>query len=166
MYKKLLLWVTATILLLVMVISGALLYMHYRQPLISDTITKQLTSSLYLVRGSAVALDKKSIKYDNELKQLSYTTTFNNVKIIISEQPSPEVFSDVPQYFPKWISSTGAIANFDTPNGKVYLASNPNYGVNTVAIMNSKGTLLFAKPDKNLTEDQWKQFFRNVTLVN
>lgn len=165
MSRNRILWGVGILVGFVVLSSAAIFgYSKIHQPIFSSEITSKLTSSLYVAQGDNVTIERASIKYDKDLKQLSYVSKMQDISIIVSEQPSPEVFGDVPQYFDKWITSAGAITNFDTPNGKVYLASNPNYGVNTVAIMNSKGTLLFAKPSKNLSQDQWKQFFRTLKL--
>lgn len=157
-------FVACGIFLAVVILGGYFSYAHFHQPLISSDISNKLTSVIYVTTGKNVDIQRATVKYDDSLKQLSYVALFENVKITISEQPSPEVFGDVPQYFDKWVESAGAVSNFETPNGKVYIASNPKYGVNSVAILNSNGTLLFAKPSANLTTDQWKAFFRNLKL--
>ena len=34
-----------------------------------------------------------------------------------------------------------------------------------MAVFNAKGSLFFAKPDKNLSDDEWKRFFNQLILL-
>lgn len=129
------------------------------KPPISGPIKSQLTSTLMLPDTGHFPVDRASTKYDPKLKELSYNASAFGQTIIVSEQPTPDQFTDVPQVYQKVLESMADYADFDVSVGSVHLTQPAQLNGLQTAVLNSKGTLLFAKPASNLTEDQWRQFF-------
>jgi hypothetical protein len=47
----------------------------------------------------------------------------------------------------------------------VYLIRPGEQNGKEVGVLNSKGTLMFIKADKDLSGDQWKQLFNNLDII-
>ena len=127
-------------------------------------ITKQLTSTLLLPKGRGIQIDRGSVEYDNSKKMLIYNVAYADTKIVISQQPTPESFTDIPQVYNKLTDSMNNYLSFDVNMGTVHLTRPKELQGKQVAVFNAKGTLLFAKPDKNLSDDEWKRFFNQLQV--
>lgn len=106
-----------------------------------------------------------SIKLDAGSHFLSYVSEVGSMQITVSMQPTPEGFVDVPQAFDKLVEKMNQYSVFESLNGKVYLTKPQELNGGQTAVMNAKGTLLFAKPIGDLTDDQWRSFFNQLDVV-
>ncbi|HUD05657.1 MAG TPA: hypothetical protein VMR18_01895 [Candidatus Saccharimonadales bacterium] len=59
------------------------------------------------------------------------------------------------------IEKLNGYASFDSVDGTVSL-TNPTEVKSETAVMNAKGTLLFAKSNGNLSENSWKLLFNSL----
>ena len=116
--------------------------------------------------GSNVLVDAKSFKYDANTKLLSYKIKFNDLPIIIAEQPTPQNIIDIPQYYDKLIDSLSVYASFDSFYDKVSLTRPKEFKGQQSAVMNSKGTLMFAHPTRgDLKQEQWRKLFNGLEAI-
>jgi hypothetical protein len=136
------------------------------KPLIPKNIKNEVTSTIFLPKSPQVANDRSTVKYDNNLKLLSFQSTVFGVHSTISEQPTPQQFVDIPETYAKVLDSWNQYSSFDSAQGTVYLTKPKNNGNKQAAVMNSKGTLMFITPDKDLSGDQWRQFFNSLQIQN
>ena len=154
-------WPIFIVLATAVVIAGAVFWFRPR-PLIPPEINNQFTSVILVAKNPQVKNNPDTVKYDNKLKLLSYHTTAYGVDTIISEQPTPESFIDIPQVYQKVLESWKQYKSFDTTLGTVYLTRPGDQNGKVVGVLNSKGTLMFVKPEKDLTDDQWRLFFKSL----
>ncbi len=142
-------------------------FLHVRSPqIIPAQIKQQLDFLIFLPEGDQSShIDRQSFKYDANLKVFSVVITSFNVKNTISEQATPDSFNDIPGYYDKLTEKLNSYASFDTDLGKVYLTRPDELKGKQSAVMNTKGTLMFASPDKNLTDSQWRQFFNSLSVI-
>jgi hypothetical protein len=96
---------------------------------------------------------------------LGFASTQSGTSVSINEQATPDIFSEVPQYFPSLLDKLNRYASFDTANGTVYLTKPKELKGGQQAVLNSNGTLLFAHPNHPLTNDQWRRFFNTMQSV-
>lgn len=151
-----------------MVLSGVVLFTRAKsEQIIPEDIKKQLSFNVILpIAPETLKVDKSSIKYTTEEKLLVYEVNLDDGnKLVVSEQPSPESFIDVPQSYDKLISSMQQYAAFDTQKGRVFLTKPENLKGGQTAVMNSSGVLLFIRPDKGLSDDAWKKIFNDLEIV-
>lgn len=135
-----------------------------RSPLPSG-ITKQAHFAIFTPATDQATIQSSSVSYDSSQALLTYVSTMpNGTKLTFSEQATPEGFSDIPQAYDKLVEQMGRYATIDTVNGKVYLTKQPKAGSNQVAALNDRGTLLFVRSSKDLSEDQWRQLFNSMAL--
>jgi hypothetical protein len=145
--------------------TGVFLHIHSSQ-IIPAQIKRQLDFLIFLPEGDPSShVESKTFKYDANLKVFSVVVTSFNIKNTISEQPTPDSFNDIPGYYDKLTEKLNSYTSFDTNLGKVYLTLPDELKGKQSAIMNTKGTLMFASPDKDLTNDQWRQFFNSLSVI-
>ena len=134
---------------------------------IPQTIKRQVAFVIfYPSPKTAVVVDVNSFKYDTKEKLLSYVVNYANTPITIAEQATPQNFIDIPQAYDKLIESLGEYGSFQSYYDKVSLTHPKEFNGQQSAVMNSKGTLVFAHPTKgDLTEDQWKKLFNGFEVI-
>ena len=84
--------------------------------------------------------------------------------MLISEQATPQVFNDIPEYYPKLIEKLNGYSDFDSVLGKVSLTKPKELNGAQSAVFNGKGTLMFVRPNQSLSDDDWRQFFDQMTI--
>lgn len=134
---------------------------------IPDKIKQQLSFVVLYPSGGGFTIDKGSWKYDNSLGLLSYLVTDknDNAKLTISEQSSPPEFSEVPASLDTLTNKLNAYIDFDSLQGHAYLTHPAELKGGQSALMNTKGTLMFAKPNKSLNEASWRRFFNELEFI-
>lgn len=165
-------WITVTSIVAVLIIMSVAGYFGYNrwrnsQKILPTTVKDQLTFPFYWPDKTApLMIDKKTIKYDANSKAISYIAqTSDGAVLTISQQATPQSFTDVPQAYSKLVEILVQYGVFDSPNGTVYLTHPKQLKGGQTAVMNSKGTLVFVKPDKNLSDDTWHKVFNNLKII-
>jgi len=110
-------------------------------------------------------LEKSSTVYDKATGVLTLHFTNTNNKITASEQVTPDAFTDIPNYYSILLSKLHEYAELQTSIGKVALTHPEELKGGQTAVINTSGTLMFYHPDKELTQDQWKQFFNSMIVI-
>jgi hypothetical protein len=156
-------WLIGLVIITVAVTAAMLLK---PKPFLPPKIKSKTTSVVFVSKAPNILNNQNSVKYDDRIKLLSYQATLFGVHSVISEQPTPDSFTDIPQVYQKVLNSWKEYKNFSAPLGTVYLTRPGDQGGKQVAVLNAKGTLMFVKPDKDLTEDQWRQYFKSIEVIN
>jgi hypothetical protein len=73
---------------------------------------------------------------------------------------------DIPAAYTKLLSSLNQFDSFDSPNGTVALTHPKELNGAESAVMNAKGTLLFVRPNGNVSSDDWRRLFNNLHVQN
>jgi hypothetical protein len=133
---------------------------------IPDSIKSHLGSTLLVPSGSDYTGSHSSAKYDSSKQLLAYRINIAGAtSVVVSEQPAPPQFADITTYTDHFVNDLGEYKSFGSPNGTIYLYHPKNAPQLTNAFLLSSGTLMFVKPDNNLTEAQWHAFFTAVQVV-
>lgn len=133
---------------------------------ISSKVKRQLTSTLLMPLDYSVKIDRASVNYDGVGKLLVYNVLTDGTKIVVSEQPTPDQFVDIPGVFDKLVASMNEYKSFDVDVGTVHLTKPKSINGKQAAVLNAKGTLLFAKSEAKLSDDQWRGFFNHLQVQN
>ena len=153
------------VVIITIIISGFFFWKAASQP-VPRAIQRQVSYGIfYPTDRTRYPVNKKSFRYDNQTKVLSYSLRSGSTTIAINQQATPESFTDIPQAYDKLISSLQAYASIDTVNGKLALTMPTEFKGAQSAVLNAKGTLLFARPSTNLSTDDWRQLFNNLRLL-
>ena len=154
---------------IVVIIIGGLVALGWLVTHKPAIIPKKIVSQINFVllypdlKKSQGSIKKETIKYDPILKQMSLVVNYQGRNITLAEQTTPDQIKDIPAYYPKFIESFNGYSSFENTIGKVDL-TRPKELHNQVAVMNTKGTLLFAQTDSDMSDDLWRQLFN--TFVN
>ena len=164
-YKKHLIGFSILIIIIALASGGWYLFVRAHPSPIPKEINSQLKFIPFTTPKNAITTLPQSVQYNSKQQQMTYSAYFDGTKVVISQQPTPESFTDVPQVYDTLMTKLRSQSSFDTINGKVNITLPVELNGGQSAVMNSKGVLLFAHPDKQLTIDQWKQFFNNLEIV-
>lgn len=135
------------------------------KPAILPEIKRQISFSVYLPTARGVKIDANSVKYDKELKLLSFTLSHDGRSIVVSEQAAPDAFIDVPDYYAKVMAQMGEYKTFDVPEGTVHLTRPAELQGRQTAVLTSGGTLMFFKATTgDLSDDAWRSLLKTVEL--
>lgn len=134
------------------------------RPIIPATIYSELTSSLLMPGDKRFVVSRQSVKYNKSLKLLTFDATVFGRVVVVSEQPTPETFTDIPAVYQKVLDGMSDYNDFDVGIGTVHLTTPPQLQGKQAAVLNAAGTLLFAKPAVSLSEAQWRQFFDSFAV--
>jgi hypothetical protein len=162
-YRKSMLWILAIIAITASVV--LVLWATKTKPIISNSIRSKVSSVVLVPNGDGVVVDKATVVYDSSLKLLSYKLTYSGTNLVASEQPSPDTFTDLPQAYDKVLANMNEYSKFETDTGTVHLTKPTDLKGKQAAVLNTKGTLMFVKPSSNLTDDQWRTFFKNLQVI-
>jgi hypothetical protein len=153
----------------VLMVAGAVAYVTMRQTgsLLPGSIRTVMTYPvLFPTKTTDFNVDSKTIHYDASAERLTFRGQGpGGMQIDFSEQATPQSFVDIPQAYDKLTSSLQEYDTFDSINGKVSLTHPKELGGDQSAVMNAKGTLLFARPNHGLSSEAWRQLFNNLVVV-
>jgi len=118
--------------------------------------------------GKTARADSSSFNYQQSQQSLSFTVRAFDSDIIFTEQPAPEnAGTGEGVYYPAL--GLHPYAQFQSKLGPVALAR--FYESKTLkprgqsAVLISRGTLLIAHTDRNLSNNQWKQLFESLKIT-
>ena len=149
----------------ILVIGGLGWWRNTDKPTLPSSVAHQLSFGVYFPASKIkdVSIDKRSISYQANGGRLSYRAQLTDgTTIDVNQQATPESFVDIPQAYDKLVASLQPYTSFDSINGKVSLTYPKELKGSQSAVMNAKGTLLFARPSKSLSDEQWRQLFNGL----
>ncbi len=149
--------------LVVIVVLGVfgLWQLNHQVPLPSS-IKSQVHFAVFLP-SQGVTIDASTYKYDAGQGVLSFVGKMpDGQTVTIAEQATPAPFNDIPNYYTQFLSKIFEYTAFDSLQGTVHLAHPKSAG--QAAVMNSKGTLIFARVDHDEPSNTWKNVFSRMTL--
>lgn len=159
---------------LLVIVVGALTYAvvryvyNHRSTAIPQSIAQHVAFQIYVpspTNKSWSALEP-SVRYNSQTSVLSITTQTQakTNDIILDEQPTPDVFTNIPQYYQSLLSKLNEYGQIQTNFGSAYLTHPTELHGGQTAVLNSSGTLLFARPLRSLSKSQWTAFFNDLIV--
>jgi hypothetical protein len=154
--------ITAIGLVVIVLAAGGTIAYIKRGSVVPRTIAKQVNFVIFYPKPSQqTGIEEKTFKYSSSLGQVSFIVNFAGQQITFAEQSSPDSFSVDPSFYSAFIQKLNGYATFDSIDGRVDLTQPTEVNAQT-AIMNAKGTLLFAKASGNISENNWRLLFNSV----
>ncbi len=159
--------ITMLVVALILLAGGGALGYHAWQNskrVVSKSIRTAASFTLFWPSPTApIRGDRTTIKYDYTENLFSFVAhTDDGTTITISEQATPGSFVDIPQSYDKLTEGLHSYKAFDSQAGKVNLTRPSQLNGAQSAVLNSKGTLLFMRPSKDLSDDTWQKIFNNL----
>jgi hypothetical protein len=146
----------------VLVLAVALLLTHKQASPLPKTVTSRISFVVYYPSKEWQTASAQAT-YANSI--LRFTSERFGVQLSFSEQATPQVFNDVPQYYPSLLSKLNQYANLGTANGTVYLTKPKELQGGQTAVLNNSGTLLFVRPSQNMSSDEWRRLFNTMHVL-
>lgn len=111
-------------------------------------------------------LQQERTNYDKTTGVLTLHTIQNgrNRSIILTEQSLPGVFNDIPSQYSKMLTTMNEYSELQTSFGAVALTRPKELNGGQAAVISKSGTLIFAKPSVDLTDDVWRDFFESLRI--
>lgn len=132
--------------------------------LIAEKYLKQLNFPVYAAKNAAgFNLESSSIAVTNQDSDtiISFDLINRSNKVTITEQAYPEVI--IPDQF---FAGLNEYDDVSSNLGKIVLARPPKNNSHQVAVATPNNvTMIFANPQKELSNDQWRQFFNSLDVV-
>ena len=150
-----------------------ILRVHSSNPnIISKQILDEANFTIFYPNSDAKSvnqwqLQKDRSTYDKESGVLSLHAVQKSTgrEIVLNEQPTPGAFNDVPTQYSRMLTSLNEYNELQLSFGTVALTHPEELKGAQAAVANKAGTLIFAKPSANLSDDEWKTFFENLRIV-
>jgi hypothetical protein len=129
---------------------------------IPSSVQKQISFIIFYPDISTAVVQKNTVKYDKSNKFLNFIVKYNQYYLTFSEQTTPSEFNYDSNIYPEFVQKLNSYDSFGSVDGTVYL-THPNSANYETAIMNAKGTLLFAKTDNGLMDvTKWQTLFNTM----
>lgn|GEM_PF-1131525 len=133
---------------------------------IPSNITKKISFTIFYptLTISQINVQPSTLNYNSANQGFSYEVLLNSKKVVISEQATPDIFSQNGVYSFK-LDQAHEYDSFNTSAGEVALTKPDELSGQTVAWDNTKGTLILAHAFQTLSESEWKLLFNNIQIV-
>jgi hypothetical protein len=155
--------VLATIIVIAAVVFVVIILRGSSPSPIPASISSRVSFNIFYPRTDVPGIkpDNSSIDYSAANSALSFDVSVDNVKVAISEQNTPDIFSQSGVYSFK-LDQAHEYSSFETASGEVDLTKPTELGGQTLAWVNTRGTFMLARAYANLSENNWKLLFNNM----
>jgi hypothetical protein len=162
-YKKRYRLIFSLLTTVILATMGYLIFINLKSNPIPKTIQNDVKFViLYPQPSKQIVFNRDSFKYDKSRGQLTFIVSFDSNSITFAEQSTPEPFNASPTFFQSFIQKLNSYDTISSVDGQVGLTI-PSQTKEQTAIMNAKGTLLFATSTKaNLSENNWTLLFNTL----
>ena len=157
--------ISATTALVVLGLAWAGMWWLSRPP-IPASIAKQLHFGVYYpASAKTVTINESSWTYNDKLAQCVFTVQYAGRSITFSQQAVPAQFTDIPEFYSKYLDKLRSSGSFENSQGRVYI-TRPLEVDRQTAVLNNRGTLLYAQADKDLPESDWKYLMGHLKFFD
>ena len=113
-------------------------------------------------------VDRGTVKYsvNGQDKLVTFVAHSPTNNLSFTEQSVPDSFNDIPQLYDKIIEKLRAYSTFDSVNGTVSLTRPEELKGGQTAVMKAKGTMVFIRPDKDLSADDWRRLVNDLNFAH
>lgn len=134
---------------------------------IPDNIVEEAAFTIFYPRSHVRGLSARlsSVSYSRAGNTLSYVVYVDGKQVFVSEQATPDVFSQNGVYAYK-LSQAHEYNSFNSSAGEISLTRPTGLSNQTVAWDNAKNTLVLAHALGPLTNTDWQRLFNNMLVIN
>jgi hypothetical protein len=158
------------IVILSMAVTGYLLFNnHSAQPIIPPDIRQKVTFVIFnpsqIEKIPEWTIDKTKTAYNAENGVLTMVVNKDDITVIFNQQLEPEAFKDVPTQYARMLNSLNQYREISTNIGAVTLTHPKELNGGQTAVADKRETLIFAQPNRDLSDDEWKDFFNSLVVL-
>ena len=122
---------------------------------------------LYPTKNDAAKVDESTFKFDSKDRLLSYIgRTPSNNKLIISQQAQPATMAAGQPAYDLLIKNMLGYKTFKSDNGDVNLTRPSQFQGDQFAVLRTKDSLLFIRPERDISDAQWAEIFNSFKPIN
>ncbi len=164
-------WSKVIVVMVLLTIGTVASMIFYQQSKIESGIPKDILKktafSVFTIdpKDKIWSLESSSTTYDKTSGILILNFINSTNRITASEQITPDVFTDIPNYTSTLLNLMHQYAELQTAIGTVALTKPVEFKGGQKAFINSGGTLMFYTTKEDMTDDQWKQFFNSLIVI-
>lgn len=162
-YKRLLLWVAGALVLIIAAL-GWIALRPTPRPVPAHIAQQVRFSVLYPKRDFSI--DQTSWQYLSSQASLSFTARKDGFSVIFTEQQVPLAYQDDVPAYDRFIGSLRPFATFNVGLGTVslvdFVTTSDFQPAGQAGILDAKGTLLLAHPDRELSDNEWRDIFTSL----
>jgi hypothetical protein len=156
----------ASISLTVIIAVWLFAYVNDTRSVLPSSVTKNVNYDIFVPRDTEkYPVLEESVTHNTDTKVLSYATTVNNKQVTINQQAEPDTFN-APELkvslYQKLLDKMNQYKEIKTDAGTVTLTHPTELNGGQAAVLDTKGTLLFAQPTVALSDDEWRDFFNDL----
>lgn len=146
------------------VVAGISVFGMTNKP-IPKGLTDKLEFVAYIPTG-VYSFNQKDVSYSDDTKVLSMSIkSKQGVVITLNQQATPEAFQEAPDYYQNLIEKLRRDKTLSTKLGEVYITRPVELKGKQTAVINYRGTLMFAEPSRELDDNDWRKFFNSLEEV-
>ncbi len=136
--------------------------------IIPQTLQQHIAFQIYApnTKQSPWTVPKNSVTYNDQTGILTIVANSASNSMSMSEQQSPQIFTNIPQYYPTLLNKLNEYNQVQSNLGTVALTKPTELHGEQTAVLNSNGTLVFVRPKHNISEPDWTNFFNNLIVVH
>lgn len=151
------------------IIVTALLVTHFwPQPPSPVPAYMKEQANFAIIYPKGLTVDPKSWNYLRDEKSVQFTVKKGSANVVLTEQKTPLAYQTDVAAYNRFIGGLRPRANFDVPLGTVsitnFVTSGDYQVVGETGILNAKGTMLLAHPDRQMSDDDWQSFFQELQV--
>lgn len=147
----------------ILLAAGGFFYWQRTTTGIPNKIVKQANFTLYYPEdGADWRVDRKSLTYSEETRVLSMRLQGPNQAVTINQQATPAAFTDIANYYAKLLDKLHQYSEFQTGIGRVTLTRPEELKGGQSAVVSVRDTLMFANPERDMSDAEWRQFFDSL----
>lgn len=168
-HKKILLVICGFFVAITIVVFYFLMQNHQSEIFSAQTL-RQINFNIFipdqdLNKQDVWIIDRQSTYYNQETKTLTIVAKKDNKEVIITEQATPEAFKDIPGQFSRMLASINQYSQQSTNLGNVALVHPKELNGGQTAVLNTRDTLIFARPNKDISDNEWQAFFNTFIIL-
>jgi hypothetical protein len=156
-------YLTGILLVLISAVIGMMIFI-FRPPIPHRYVQQAGFGIWYPTGGYKITAGSFKVAKNGQDTLATFQAEGTYGKLGFTEQAEPSSFIDVPDVYTKLISKLQGYSSFTSTNGKVDLTRPVELRGQETAVMDSKGTLIFVKPDRKLTDEEWRRLFNSLQL--
>jgi hypothetical protein len=163
--------VTATIVTILVLVGIILFVTKNQKQIIPRDIAKKVSFTVYGPdqtgkTGQYWKITSSKISFAADTGVVTLPIAKADTQIILTEQSTPDSFADLPQQYARMLGLLNQYAELQTPFATITLTKPKELGGAQSAVANKGGTLMFAKPSRDLSEIEWKEFFSTFIILH
>lgn len=157
-----------SIAILLVMTAASVTYLFLRDdPEIPKDVLSKVNFLIYIPDSKAswqIGTHKPS--FDEDSGTLTLEAKSGSTVVTLNEQTLPDALKDIPEQYLRILATLHEYSEIKTNLGTITLTKPEELKGGQTAVGNLNGTLLFAKPNRDLSDQEWLDFFKSMKVIH